>query len=55
MLLVIKMFGILHKIKLSLSPFSSFRGQNFRVLKKLIYKMFVLMSTTTVRDSFPVS
>jgi len=36
MLIIIKIFSTLQKIKLSTSPFSSFRGQSFAVLKKLI-------------------
>jgi hypothetical protein len=55
MLIIIQMFSNLLKIKLSFSIFSSFRGQSFIILKKLIYKTFGLMSTTTIRDSFPVS
>jgi hypothetical protein len=54
-MLITQMFSNLHTIKLSLSIFNSFRGQGFIILKKLIYKMFGVMSTTTIRDSTPVS
>jgi len=54
MLLITKMFSTLHKTKLPFSPFSSFRGQSFIIFKRLIYKPFVRMSTTTVRESFLV-